>query len=191
MNDKWFTSDWHLGHANIMSFCKRPFNSVDEMNEIIIERFNNTVKKGDIVYFLGDFCFGEFKEYFPRLRRDIIFNFIKGNHDKKISKIKYNVDYFSDGIKDINMYNQSISLCHYPLRSWNKSHFNSWCLHGHHHYDTSGDFSGKIMNVCVDLNNFYPFSYEDVRSYMINRVNNWDYIPNNNRKFIVNGVKNG
>ncbi len=80
----WFTADTHFGHANIIKYCNRPFGSSVEMNETMISNWNKVVQPGDIVYHLGDFCFGrkgyEFDIYFNRLNGLIVF--IKGNHDK-------------------------------------------------------------------------------------------------------------
>lgn len=61
MIDTWFCSDHHFGHKNILEYEKeaRPFSSVEEMNETIIERHNSVIKPQDIVYFLGDFAFGK------------------------------------------------------------------------------------------------------------------------------------
>jgi calcineurin-like phosphoesterase family protein len=55
MPNTWFTADFHLGHKNIIRYCKRPFDTVEEMDRIIIERLNSLVKTNDILYFLGDF----------------------------------------------------------------------------------------------------------------------------------------
>ena len=52
-----FTSDLHLGHKNIIKYCNRPFSSLEEMNRIIIRRWNERVKVEDIVFVIGDFCF--------------------------------------------------------------------------------------------------------------------------------------
>jgi len=55
--DIWWTSDWHLNHYNIIRYTGRPFKTLEEMNSIIISRFNERVKEDDLCYFLGDFCF--------------------------------------------------------------------------------------------------------------------------------------
>jgi calcineurin-like phosphoesterase family protein len=51
-----FTSDTHFNHKNIIKLCNRPFTSIEEMNEKIIENWNNIVKPEDIVWHLGDFA---------------------------------------------------------------------------------------------------------------------------------------
>jgi calcineurin-like phosphoesterase family protein len=56
--DTWFTADFHLGHANIIRYCNRPFAIVEEMDQAILERLNGSVKVNDTLYFLGDFCMG-------------------------------------------------------------------------------------------------------------------------------------
>ena len=58
MLNVWFTADFHLGHKNIIRYCNRPFDTVEEMNRTIIDRLNSLVKTNDILYFLGDFCIG-------------------------------------------------------------------------------------------------------------------------------------
>src|SRR5258706_15269140 len=58
MPDTWFTADFHFGHANIVRYCNRPFATVDEMDQAILERLNASVKINDMLYFLGDFCMG-------------------------------------------------------------------------------------------------------------------------------------
>jgi len=62
----YFTSDMHLGHKNIIKYSNRPFNSLVEMDQVIIDNYNSVVKKGDTVYDLGDFCFTNPKKYVDR-----------------------------------------------------------------------------------------------------------------------------
>jgi calcineurin-like phosphoesterase family protein len=170
----WFTSDWHLGHYNIIRYTKRPFKTTKEMDEAIIENLFSLIKKRDHLYFLGDMARSKKLVTFivnKILDEGIEFYFIKGNHDKVPGFIKiYNL--LSKNI-DINY----ITMCHYPMISWNRSHFNSWSLHGHHHNDRiSKLFPGKRMNVGVDVHNFKPVNFEDIKAYMAKQKDNWDLI---------------
>ena len=53
----WFTSDTHWGHRNVIKFCNRPWKTVKEMDEALIENWKSAVSKDDIVFHLGDFAF--------------------------------------------------------------------------------------------------------------------------------------
>lgn len=80
---KWFISDTHFDHKNIIRFCGRPFSNVSEMNETMICNWNNVVRESDLVFHLGDFgsprC-RDPRKFLKRLNGIIIL--IKGNHDK-------------------------------------------------------------------------------------------------------------
>lgn len=58
-----FTSDTHFYHESIIRFCNRPFETVEEMNETLIQNWNDTVPADGIVFHLGDFAFGGSKEW--------------------------------------------------------------------------------------------------------------------------------
>ena len=78
-NQTWLISDTHFDHANIIDLCARPFVDVDEMNNILMDNWNDTVNKQDKVYFLGDM--GNPKNYWlNQLNGEIVV--IEGNHDK-------------------------------------------------------------------------------------------------------------
>lgn len=83
MTRTWFTSDHHLGHDNIITLSGRPFGTVEEMNEVLIERHNEVVRKNDLVWVLGDVAMGKIKETLPLWAR---FNgrkiLVAGNHDR-------------------------------------------------------------------------------------------------------------
>ena len=53
----WFTSDLHLGHANILRLAGRPWEDVDRMNAALVTAINARVMPGDTLYVLGDFSF--------------------------------------------------------------------------------------------------------------------------------------
>jgi calcineurin-like phosphoesterase family protein len=78
----WFTSDLHLGHANIIELCHRPFKDIDDMNAKLIANWNSRVKPEDTVFHLGDFCYrnaSNFKNYNKQLNGNKVW--IAGNHD--------------------------------------------------------------------------------------------------------------
>ena len=59
----YFTSDWHVGHDNVLKFDNRPFKDVDHMHRVLINNYNSTVKPDDVCYFLGDM--GSSQRIFP------------------------------------------------------------------------------------------------------------------------------
>lgn len=77
----WFTSDWHFGHRNVINYCNRPFATVEEMNDKLIDIWNSTVKDEDTIYFLGDFSLSPrwSSEILPKLKGTKIL--VCGNHD--------------------------------------------------------------------------------------------------------------
>ena len=156
-----FTADTHFNHTNIIAYSKRPFRSVKEMDEKIIENWNSVVKTEDIVYHLGDFCFGDAQQYLKRLNGKIIR--IKGSHDKDIQQ-PYIIQFYPSELKDEYNNKRQIVLCHYSMRSWDKSHYASWMLFGHHHGGLEP--YGLSFDVGVDTNNFYPYSLKDIENKM-------------------------
>jgi len=54
MADIFFSSDHHFFHERIIGYANRPFHTVGEMNECMIERHNEIVRSQDHIYFLGD-----------------------------------------------------------------------------------------------------------------------------------------
>jgi len=90
MKIKAFYSDPHFGHVNIIKFTERPFENVDQMNEAMIQRYNETINPGDTVFWLGDCVFGQKKDdrlrsIMPRLNGEKIL--IVGNHDRSLQKM--------------------------------------------------------------------------------------------------------
>lgn len=137
MNKTFFTSDTHFGHRGIINHCNRKYSSVEEMDEDIIDTWNDIIPNNADVWHLGDFAWDAdtLLRVGPRLngRKRIIW----GNHDGK--KIRNNAGLAgfilaeSGDYKEIKLSGQRITLCHYPLRVWNKSSKGAWMLHGHCH----------------------------------------------------------
>jgi calcineurin-like phosphoesterase family protein len=167
-----FTADTHFNHANIIRYCNRPFQTTEEMDEIIISNWNKDVNNSDTVYHLGDFAFRDPKIYLKRLKGKIIL--IRGNHDYKYSKST--LDMFENvyDLITIKLNNIPITLCHFAMRIWPKSHFNSWHLYGHSH--STLETYGKSHDVGVDNNCFTPLSLETLEVIMENKPNNVNWL---------------
>ena len=97
----WFTSDLHFYHKNICKYCNRPYESVEEMNEGIIQNWNSVVKDDDIVFVLGDLGFCGSEKLMPLIERLKGKKYVvQGNHDsdKIIAKL-YEADLIEDYYK--------------------------------------------------------------------------------------------
>jgi len=176
----WFISDYHLNHIGALNF-RTQYSSVEEMNEGIIKTHNFWVHPRDTVYHIGDFIWkGKPQSFLERLNGT--FYIIKGNHDRKIDfTIKHKVAHVVDGYYNIKIDKQDITLCHFPMISWNRSHFNSWHLYGHHHTSLPPQKAdeGKKFNVNFDVVH-RPLEFEEINVLMNQRGDNWDFI--NKRK---------
>jgi calcineurin-like phosphoesterase family protein len=168
----YFTSDQHFGHKNILHLCKRPYKTIEEMDKALIENWNSVVTPDDTVYVLGDFAYKMGKrlsEYVKPLNGHK--HLITGNHDR-LPKIEY-VQQF-ESVQDylrIDVEGQTIIMFHYPILSWHKRGRGSWHLYGHVH--GAGQMtqiaSMKTWNVGVDVNNFKPISFEELKVIMIGK----------------------
>lgn len=167
MSETFFISDTHFGHERIIYLAKRPFASVEEMNEALIANWNSVVGPKDTVWHLGDFGMGSdtpSSSFATRLNGKI--HLIEGNHDQKT--VRDCSDSFASisSIKMISVEAQKIVLCHYPMREWDKSWRGSWHLFGHVHGRLDNEPFSKSMDVGVDSNSYTPVSFEDVRAHM-------------------------
>lgn len=162
-HEKWFWSDPHLFHTNIIKFTGddgkriRPFNSLDEMHETMLENYNKLVGPNDYVYWLGDITF-QYHKGFNELMSQ--FNGRKrltpGNHDKI-----WNVNLMRwfekcelwKGFKDHNF-----TACHMPLR---EDGFRDGAVnvHGHTHQRL---VKGPYINVCVETRGYAPVHIDEI-----------------------------
>lgn len=164
----YFTADTHFGHDAIVKVCQRPFDNVENMNETLIQNWNEKVKGNDTVYIIGDM-------FFRCQNADTILAKLKGkkkliigNHDgswlnENTEKYFHSIDKFlefSDGFR-------MITLCHYPLMTW-KHKEKSYMIHGHIHNDTSCDYwqiiksTQNLLNAGVDINFFEPVTFDEL-----------------------------
>jgi len=171
----WFTSDQHYGHTKIIQYCDRPFSSAEEMDEMIIEKHNKVVKDDDIVINAGDFTLRKgiksvYIKYIDRLNGRQIF--LKGSHDYWL-KGKDNVQILE---KNLSIHGKKyyVVVCHYNMRTWARSHYNSWQLHGHSHGKLKP--VGKQHDIGVDNNNFYPVADYEIERIMQSREDNFNLV---------------
>lgn len=166
MGTIWFTADTHFAHKNIIKHCNRPFESVDEMEEVLVANWNERVKKGDTVYHLGDFAWADAEHNLSRLlgRLNGQVHLIMGNHDRP-SKVTP-AGFASVSMLGYTRYQkQKIMMCHYSMRVWRSSHYGSWMLYGHSHGSLE-DIGGKTMDVGIDAHNYYPICFEQIWALM-------------------------
>lgn len=170
-----FTSDTHFGHANIIRFCNRPFKNVEEMDEVLIENWNQVVSDDDTVFHLGDFAFGGsnvWKSIIPRLNGHI--NLIIGNHDRKNLRQGY-MSSFGMVVPQlqIEIEGNPIYLNHYPFLCYGGSYRGVWQLFGHVHSGPNAEgldisrlktLFPTQYDVGVDNNDYAPISYREVKA---------------------------
>ena len=167
----YFTADEHYFHKNVIKYCERPFDSVEEMNDQMINNHNLIVNENDTTVHCGDFSFASkektYKEIISRLNGKHIF--LKGDYDKCLG---------SGGsymwLKKIN--GQPVICSHYMMRTWWLSHYNSWNLFGHSHGGMNDKTIGKQLDVGVDSHSFYPIGTDTIKKIMERKSNNFNYI---------------
>lgn len=164
-----FTADQHFGHFNIMRLSKRPFASLDEMNETMIARWNDKVRDEDTVYILGDLFFraATVEPTLQRLKGRK--HLVLGNHDHTwTSKVRL-ADHFESvqTICEIKIGDKPATLCHYPMLSYPQAR-RGYMIYGHIHNNTGDDYwplvmrRGRMLNAGVDVNNFAPVTFDEL-----------------------------
>ena len=178
----WFTSDPHYFHKNIIKYENRPFDSVEEMNETMINNWNSVVDPKDTVYLLGDFAFVNKRHELEGIVRKLNghVHWIRGNHDK-IKNVKgfawegtYQEVSYDGGSEGKGKW--KFVLSHYPFASWNRMHHGSIHCYGHTHGNMP-DLSQLIkkyagvdvrtpellsFDVGVDCFDFFPVSIDRI-----------------------------
>lgn len=156
-----FCSDPHYHHSSLVLGTSnwenkdpcRKFDTLKEHDDKLVENINNTVRENDILFCLGDWNFGHYKdsvklakEFRNRINCKNV-HLILGNHDKHIQRNKEGVQ---DVFQSVHSYLEvriidepkgqnikpsatDVVLCHYAMRVWNKSHRGSIMLYGHSH----------------------------------------------------------
>lgn len=158
-----FTSDTHFQHTNIIKYCNRPFSSVEEMNEKLIQYWNETISNDDIVFHLGDFAFcgpTKAREIKEKLNGKIIL--IRGNHDYE-STLKLFDNVFDQLLLNLN--GDLVYLNHYPFGNFpDNTHYQ---MFGHIHSTKENPcqyLCKHQYDVGVDNNDYRPINWLNIKS---------------------------
>lgn len=168
-------SDLHLGHANIIKYCSRPFlhSNVREMDRVLITNWNNTVKNNDFVYYLGDLSLNNGHSSpiadFHRLNGQI--KFVQGNHDGSLSFAKEEIYFNYHGIDFLFIHDPKII----PLD------FHGWAVHGHVHNNHLKQYpffdpQNRRINVGVELIKYQPLRLKYLYDLITNHHGRIEYL---------------
>jgi calcineurin-like phosphoesterase family protein len=176
----YFSSDHHFNHFNVITYCSRPFSTIDEMNESLIQKWNDTVGPKDVVWYLGDFSLS--RKALPivsRLNGEI--HLIPGNHDKcfpmRTKHLKMAEVYKASGFAEVYFTPQHLPeldamMWHLPYLpgditegdfrypEWRLEDEGARLLCGHVH--EKWKVQDRMINVGVDQWDFRPVSIDQI-----------------------------
>jgi calcineurin-like phosphoesterase family protein len=154
----WFWADTHFDHANTLNInhCNRPFETVEEMNEAMVENANSVVQPNHTLYTLGDFAFKNHEYWAKQLNGHK--HLILGNHDeiKMVEGLFESISHY----KEIKYNKVKICLMHYALRTWSAANRGAFHLYGHSHGNLPS--YGRSMDVGVDTHDFRPYHIDEI-----------------------------
>ena len=156
-------SDTHFGHSGILTFKNmdgspvRSFDSVQEMDETMVDRWNAVVKPGDHVYHCGDVAMR--REHLATVGRcNGHKRLVRGNHDIFRTKdyLKYFDEIYASRVLD------GMIFTHIPIHPESMGRFTA-NVHGHVHGQPQGKYGPKYYNVSVEIVGYTPVSLEDLK----------------------------
>ena len=167
MSEIYIISDTHFNHNNILTFKDkndnliRPmFETVEQMNQVMIDNWNRVVRPNDTVIHLGDVIFGQ-KQFYGRILGQLngIKTLIMGNHDYEATSF---IPYFSS-IKSVittgKHFKQQYIMSHYPVAE-SSLYNNQINIHGHIHQNKIND--SRYINLCVEHTNYTPINIQQI-----------------------------
>ena len=179
MSKIFLTSDTHFGHDREFIWKARGFNSVEEMNETIVQKWNDTISVEDDVYILGDVILGDPGniEYVKRLNGKL--HIVLGNHDTSKREEMYRnlpnvVEVAEVGIR-LKYKKHHFVLTHYPMMTGNleKESLKQMSLNLYGHTHQASNFYNDMpfmYHVGVDSHDCYPVLLDDIIEEMYAKV---------------------
>jgi len=175
-DDIFLISDLHLGHANIIRYCARPFffSDFQEMDHVLIKNWNYTISPANRVYYLGDLRYGRTAApagyYRNKLRGRI--SFIQGNHDIREREAAPVIVLEHGGFR--------FCLVHDPSDA--PKGFDGWVIHGHHHNNNLRcypfiNFELRRINVSAEVLGYVPVNLNHICNLIRGRISGTDKTP--------------
>jgi calcineurin-like phosphoesterase family protein len=167
--DIFLIADLHLGHANIIRYCSRPFlfSDVAEMDQVLINNWNSVISPKTRVFFGGDLRYGyharETEEYRKKLNGKI--TFIAGNHDGAELETVPFLPFEFRGLK--------FHLVHNPADA--PSDYDGWVIHGHHHNNDLHhfpfiNFVDQRINISAEVIGYVPVGLNEICTLIHSRL---------------------
>jgi len=162
-------SDLHLDHDNIIDYCDRPFSSVKEMNETLVDRWNTTIDPDDDVLYGGDLTIRKsaaaLLDWLEELNGEIVF--LLGNHDDTVLEGLDRVRF----VEEYTFERRGVPFhaVHDPADG--PSNPKGWLLHGHHHNNWPDrfpfvDHDTRRVNISVELLDYRPLGTDRLVDYL-------------------------
>jgi|WetSurMetagenome_2_1015567.scaffolds.fasta_scaffold00886_13 calcineurin-like phosphoesterase family protein len=152
-------SDLHLGHNNIIRYCRRPFSNAGEMDRVLIGNWNRSVGESDEVIYLGDLRYSPEAPPSSEYRRHLNgrITFVQGNHDTDIPDAVPSMTIRYNGNEFLFIHNPDDA----------PPGFNGWVVHGHYHNNDIErfpfiNFGARRINVSCELTGYRPVSLETI-----------------------------
>jgi calcineurin-like phosphoesterase family protein len=154
-----FYSDPHFGHANIIQYASRPFDSIEEHDATLIEFYRDIVGPNDVVCWCGDVSLYKTPDEVSELLHSLPGNkiLIRGNHDGSHNKcLRMGFDVVLD-VLHIRLSGKNLTVSHKPLK---KGQYDDYNVHGHIHSEAQRN--GTHIHVGVDAWEYGPVSVEEI-----------------------------
>ncbi|NYT20636.1 MAG: hypothetical protein GKC07_02405 [Methanomicrobiales archaeon] len=156
-------SDLHLGHTNIIRYCRRPFSSVIEMDAVLLDNWNFTVQADDDVIYLGDLRYGRGSppatHFLDRLHGTI--TLVAGNHDEPLPGALPSLGITHQGLRFLCIHDPGMV----------PDDFRGWVIHGHIHNNDLDRYpfingAAQTINVSAELVDYTPVSLDEIAAYV-------------------------
>ncbi|WP_075936279.1 metallophosphoesterase [Halosegnis longus] len=162
-------SDLHLDHTNIIEYCDRPFSSIEEMNETLVERWNGQIAPDDTVVYGGDLTIrsqaAALLDWLEQLNGEMVF--VLGNHDNIVLDQLDHVQF----VEETRFTHRGVPfhVVHDPAAG--PSNPTGWLLHGHHHNNWPEEFpfidhGSRRVNFSVELLGYRPLAVDRLVEYL-------------------------